>query len=99
MAAGGKLLVLHGGISHATNPTHDAVGREVAVLNIDSMTWDKPGNHAANQRHAQFTSEPSATDATMYAGVAVSSPKHSAWGSRGSTCAASLSQAATQRAA
>jgi hypothetical protein len=41
--AGGKLLVLYGGMSRAPNSTHDAVAREVAVLNMETMTWDKPG--------------------------------------------------------
>jgi hypothetical protein len=41
--AGGKLLVLYGGISRSPNPTHETVGREVAVLNMETMLWDKPG--------------------------------------------------------
>jgi hypothetical protein len=41
--AGGKLLVLYGGISRSPNPSHETVGREVAVLNMETMLWDKPG--------------------------------------------------------
>mmetsp|Transcript_17491 Transcript_17491/g.44035 ORF Transcript_17491/g.44035 Transcript_17491/m.44035 type:complete len:628 (-) Transcript_17491:2367-4250(-) len=41
--AGGKLLVLHGGLSRTASPAHDGVGREVAVLNLETMQWDRPG--------------------------------------------------------
>lgn len=36
--AGGKQLVLHGGHSRL----HESVGRETAVLNLDSLTWEVP---------------------------------------------------------
>lgn len=36
--AGGKQLVLHGGHSRL----HDSVGRETAVLSLDSLTWEMP---------------------------------------------------------
>lgn len=43
--AGGKLLVLYGGVSrNGTTTGHDAVGREVGVLNLETMLWDKPGS-------------------------------------------------------
>jgi len=38
----GKLLVMYGGMSKSTAPQHEAVGKEVAVLNIDTMQWEKP---------------------------------------------------------
>ncbi len=38
--SGGKLLVLYGGASKS--PVHESVGSEVAVLNVDTSTWDKP---------------------------------------------------------
>ncbi|KAL6758234.1 hypothetical protein V8C86DRAFT_2601400 [Haematococcus lacustris] len=41
--ASGKLLVLYGGTSRSSTPAHDAVGREVVVLNLETMMWDKPG--------------------------------------------------------
>jgi hypothetical protein len=36
--AGGKQLVLHGGHSRM----HESVGRETAVLHLDSLTWEVP---------------------------------------------------------
>jgi hypothetical protein len=36
--AGGKQLVMHGGHSRM----HESVGRETAVLNLDSLTWEVP---------------------------------------------------------
>lgn len=36
--AGGKQLVMHGGHSRL----HESVGRETAVLNLDSLTWEVP---------------------------------------------------------
>lgn len=36
--AGGKQLVLHGGHSRL----HESVGRETAVLHLDSLTWELP---------------------------------------------------------
>ena len=47
--SGGKLLVMHGGICRTNSPAHDGVGREVAVLNVDTMMWDKPGTARAAQ--------------------------------------------------
>lgn len=38
--AGGKLLVLFGGVSKS--PATDTIGCEVAVLNADTNVWDKP---------------------------------------------------------
>ncbi len=51
LAAGGKLLVLYGGLSRTNTPAHDAVGKEVAVLNMETMQWDKPGWWATSGRH------------------------------------------------
>lgn len=44
--AGGKQLVLYGGHSRL----HEAVGRETAVLNLDSLAWEVP--ETATQPHS-----------------------------------------------
>uniref|UniRef100_A0A7S3QQQ5 Fibronectin type-III domain-containing protein n=2 Tax=Dunaliella tertiolecta TaxID=3047 RepID=A0A7S3QQQ5_DUNTE len=40
--AGGKLLVIYGGMSRISNQTQDGLGREVAVLNVETMQWERP---------------------------------------------------------
>jgi hypothetical protein len=45
MCTGGKLIVLYGGLSRAAQQggvSHDITGREVAVLNLETMSWDRP---------------------------------------------------------
>lgn len=43
--SGGKLLVMYGGHSRSAMSAHDKdLGKEVVVLNIDSMLWEKPSS-------------------------------------------------------
>jgi hypothetical protein len=44
MPTGGKLLVLYGGLSKSTSVVHEAAAREVAILNMETMMWDRPSS-------------------------------------------------------
>lgn len=49
--AGGKAVVLYGGMSRG----HEDIGREVSILNTDTMQWDKPSSASVSQRLTNHT--------------------------------------------
>lgn len=85
---GGKLLVLYGGMSRGSNT--DGVGREVAVLNAETMHWERPGtartpntshSHTGKLAAKALLSATSATDSYRAA-----LPRMNAWMCAGPGC-------------
>lgn len=66
----GKLLMLYGGLSRSNLPTHEVTGREVAILNLDTMLWERPSSaRTLLPSHGHTATSVSRTKAVIFGGV------------------------------